>query len=126
MRVILVAIAAMFTVATGLSSVALAGDAANGEKLFNDKAKGQCSVCHNTSGKKKVGPGLAGVSSRFSDGWLVKWLMDPQGVWEANDAETQKMKESVKKTKKKKTAMKLKNKLSQQQAEDIVAYMKGL
>ena len=63
------------------SAVAVAGgDATNGEKLFNSKIY-KCKVCHKLTAKKKVGPGLKGVTSSRSEDWLTKWLTDPTNTW---------------------------------------------
>jgi cytochrome c2 len=124
-------LALVMTLTFALANVAMAGDAANGEKIFNDKKK-KCKTCHNISEKKKVGPGLAGVSKRHSDGWMTKWLADPQGMWKANDEETAEMKKwperygKKSRAGKKKTKMKLKPPLTEAEIADLVAYMKTI
>lgn len=106
-----------------ISGVAIAGDVGNGEAVFKNK---KCKQCHNLTAKKKVGPGLKGVTSRRSEGWLVKWLMDPQAAWAENDAETQKLRQWRKdRIKAKKTRMKIKKPaLTEEQAKDLIAYLK--
>ncbi len=114
------------TIVAGLSSAAFAGDAAVGKSIYEDKKAGNCKMCHKTTEKKLVGPGLKGVSARYSDGWMKKWLTDPQAVWEENDAETQELKKRMKKQSKKKTAMKMKKKLSDEEIDNLIAYLKTL
>tara|TARA_B100001964_G_scaffold144619_1_gene159280 strand:+ start:557 stop:793 length:237 start_codon:yes stop_codon:yes gene_type:complete len=70
-------------VSTGMA--AGAGDAVNGAKLWKMK---KCNNCHKLTEKKKVGPGVKGVTKKRSEGWQTKWLKDPQATWEENDAET--------------------------------------
>ena len=66
------------TIATSTSvPVSVTGDADAGEKLFNTKG---CSACHNTSSKKLVGPGLAGISDRGDDDYIRESLSDPGAV----------------------------------------------
>lgn len=119
------AVVMAFTIAVvmAFSGMAYAGDAAAGKKLF--KGKGKCKTCHKLTAKKAVGPGLKGVMGRHSREWLVKWLADPQGTWEENDAETQQLKKWKKgRDKKKKTSMKTK-KLTPEQIEDLLAYLEA-
>ncbi len=120
----------VMTVAFALASVAVAGgDAANGEKLFNDKKK-KCKICHKLTEKKKVGPGLKGVTKKRSEAWLIKWMTNSQKTWEENDAETQEMKKWPtmygKKSRdgKPKTKMKGYGKLSDQEVADLIAFLK--
>lgn len=116
----------IITIVAGLSSAAFAGDAAIGKSIYENKKAGNCKMCHKTTKKKLVGPGLEGVSARHSDGWMKKWLKDPQATWEENDAETHELKKQMKKEKRKKTAMKLKRKLSDEEIDNLVAYLKTL
>ncbi|MEE8484050.1 MAG: c-type cytochrome [Nitrospinota bacterium] len=129
MRAILLSITATFVFTLVFASTALAGgDAKKGEAVFNNKKLGQCSVCHKITAKKKVGPGLAGTKDRHTDSWMKKYLKDPQKVWTENDDETKEMKTRLKKTNKKKTAMKLKYKakFTDEILEDLIAYLKTL
>lgn len=114
------------TMVAGLSSTAFAGDAATGKSIYEAKKVGNCKMCHKTTAKKLVGPGLKEVSKRHSDEWLKKWLNNPQATWEENDTETQELKKRMKKEKKKKTSMKMKKKLSDEQIDHLVAYLKTL
>ncbi|VAX19984.1 hypothetical protein MNBD_NITROSPINAE04-2713 [hydrothermal vent metagenome] len=107
------------------SAVAVAGgDAASGEKLFNSKTF-KCKACHKLTGKNKVGPGLKGVTSKRSEGWLTQWLSDPKKTWDENNAETQEMRKWKKgRDKAKKTNMKMRKNPSGQEVMDIIAFLK--
>ena len=48
---------------------AFEGDAKNGKKLF----KSNCASCHKLD-KKLVGPALTGVTEKYSEEWLTKWI----------------------------------------------------
>lgn len=48
---------------------AFEGDAKNGKKLF----KSNCASCHKLD-KKLVGPALTGVTDKYSEEWLKKWI----------------------------------------------------
>ncbi len=48
---------------------AFEGDVKNGKKLF----KSNCASCHKLD-KKLVGPALAGVTDKYSEEWLTKWI----------------------------------------------------
>ena len=52
------------------------GNAANGKKLFTDKA---CVSCHaiGTEGTSTTGPNLAGVAQKRKPAWLKRWLKEP-------------------------------------------------
>lgn len=115
--------AMLITFSFSASAIA-GGDAASGEKLFNSKVY-KCKVCHKLTEKKKVGPGLKGVTSRRSEEWLTKWLTDPKKIWEENDAETQEMRKWKKgRDKAKKTKMRMKKNPSGQEVADIIAFLK--
>ncbi len=108
--------------AVAFAGVGYAGDTGSGAKLWKSK---KCKNCHKISAKKKVGPGLAGVTERRSEEWLKKWLSDPQATWEENDAETQDLKKWKKGAdKSKKTKMKI-PKLSEGEIDDLLAYIKA-
>lgn len=98
-------------------------DAALGEALFHGAAK--CKNCHKISSKKKLGPGLAGVAKRAPEGWLAKWLKDPQGTWAANEGYTKTLKSTLKRESKPKTRHKTK-KLTDTQIKGIIDYLKTL
>ena len=92
--------------------------AANGKKLFNSFSKGKCKMCHNITGAKKVGPGLAGVVNRAAKGAahggkkltpavLMKLIRNPKAVSAG-------------------AKMPANKKLSKKEIKDIVAYLKTL
>ncbi len=116
-------IALLFFALLLLPRPVLAGE---GEALYNKK----CKTCHKISDKKKVGPGMAGISKKpgISKEWLKKWIADPQQVWEENKGYTATMKKALKKTRKKRTAMKLKGKfkVNPEEIDPIVEYIWGL
>ena len=113
------AIALALAFAFGYAGMAAAGDAANGESLWASK---KCKNCHNLDSKKKVGPGLAGISKKRSAEWLTKWLLDPDGTFASDDAETAAMKKDNGVENAKKTKMKI-AKLSEGEVADLMAYM---
>ncbi|MDH5477347.1 MAG: cytochrome c [Nitrospinota bacterium] len=94
---------------------------ADGEALWGSK---KCKNCHNMSDKKKVGPGLAGITGKRSEAWLVKWMMDTKGTWDDGSADTEAMKKEHGLEKSKKPKMKV-GKISEAEAKDIIAYMKA-
>ena len=65
-------------------------DQARGKRLFREK---YCILCHdeNQSGTviKPICPGLKHIHTRHSREWLGRWLADPKGVWQTNDADVQ-------------------------------------
>jgi len=44
-----------------------------------------CGACHTIGDGAVLGPDLKGVSERQSRDWLVKWLLDPEGVLASGD-----------------------------------------
>ncbi|MBI5179316.1 MAG: cytochrome c [Nitrospinae bacterium] len=119
-KAIVFAMTIAFAVMVGAAS---AGDAGKGKGLF--ESTGKCKTCHKTDSAKLVGPGLAGVSKSYSDAFLKSWIMNPAEVWKADGAEVQKMKAKVNKVGKPKTAMQP-GKLTDAEADDVVAYLKTL
>ncbi|MDH5637577.1 MAG: cytochrome c [Nitrospinota bacterium] len=115
-RALVIVMALAFVV--GFTGQAAAGD---GAALWGSK---KCKNCHNLSAKKKVGPGLAGVTGKRSEEWLVKWLTDTKGTWKDGSAETEQMKKDIGKEKQKRPKMKA-PKMTEQDAKDIIAYMKA-
>ncbi|MBI5749189.1 MAG: cytochrome c [Nitrospinae bacterium] len=101
-------------------------DAVKGQAVFNDTKVGNCKSCHDTGDKKKVGPGLKGITERASKDWLTKWLEDTKAVWDANDSYTQDLKKRVKKEGKPKSAHKTPVKLSAEQITDVIDYLATL
>ena len=55
--------------------------AQDGERIFETK----CAVCHNLDDQPKVGPGLHGILERRDEDWLVKFIKNPQAMWDAGD-----------------------------------------
>lgn len=107
----------------------LTGNIETGKKLFFDRGKTACSVCHkiNTDKKKApVGPGLKGVTKRHSIEWLAKWLKNPKEVWASNDPETLEMKKWLGLEKRKKTKMAVKKPLTSQEIQDICSFLETL
>lgn len=101
-------------------------DGAKGESIFKDTKVGNCKTCHDTGDKKKMGPGLKGVTDRASKEWITKWLEDTQAVWDANDAYTQDLKKRTKKEGKPKPAHKVPAKLTPEQITDLLDYLSTL
>lgn len=120
MKSIIFAIVAAFAVTAG---AAYAGDANAGKALY--EGAGKCKTCHKTDDKKLVGPGLGGVSKKYDDAFLHKWIKDPQGTWAAGDPTVEKLKAGVNKTGKPKTAMAA-GKLTDGEVDDVIAYLKTL
>jgi mono/diheme cytochrome c family protein len=52
-----------------------------GETLF----KNNCISCHATSTEVVVGPGLAGITQRRPEAWLVSWIKNSQKVIQSGD-----------------------------------------
>lgn len=53
----------------------------NGQRLFLSK----CSSCHSLGGGDKLGPDLAGVTSRRSRDWLMHYISEPDALLAAGD-----------------------------------------
>lgn len=71
--------AALGAALMGASGQVVAGDAANGEKVFK-----KCATCHSVEeGKRKIGPSLYGVLGRTSgtlDGFRYSKAMQSAGI----------------------------------------------
>ncbi|HCC84588.1 MAG TPA: hypothetical protein DEP87_02810, partial [Candidatus Pacebacteria bacterium] len=52
-----------------------------GKEIFTQK----CSACHSIGKGRLVGPDLAGVNDRRSEGWLLKFIKSPQAVINSGD-----------------------------------------
>ena len=130
-RLLLVAIIATGTIgcsdkggsSDGGSEIFSTSENLSGKVLFTSRVRGGCSICHKTTDKKLVGPGLAGIKDRHSREWLVDWIMDPQGMWEGDHPETAEMKKRLNKEHMDKTAMKLMHKPTRKEAEAITDYL---
>jgi len=92
-----------------------AQDARRGEDLFKRKCKG----CHRLTDGVKMGPGLAGVTTRRSDEWLHRWLEHPGAMIEAGDPDAVRMKQKYKKTMRRIKAM-----ADEKNRNDIIAFLK--
>ena len=46
----------------------------DGEELY----KTNCTACHVMTDKRLVGPGLKGVTDKYSKDWLKKWIINSQ------------------------------------------------
>ena len=115
------AILAIIAVLLALNtSSALAASA--GEELFKSA---KCSNCHNTSEKKKVGPGLAGLMQRTNEVWVRAWLADSVAVWTANEAYTVTLKATMKKEASPKPSHKTR-KLEASEIDALVEFLKTL
>lgn len=64
----------------GISSNSFAQDAKAGEALF----KANCTTCHLVQGKR-IGPELKGMSDRYSEEWLIKWIRNSQAMIASGD-----------------------------------------
>ena len=73
-------IAAIALVFSALPASAFEGDAVNGKKLF----KSNCAACHKLD-KNLVGPALAGVTEKYSEEWLFKWIRNNAELRESGD-----------------------------------------
>lgn len=56
-----------------ISSQAMAGDLAAGQKLFEQS----CAYCHKSDYDDKFGPGLAGIIERRDVEWLDRFIKNP-------------------------------------------------
>lgn len=52
-----------------------------GETLF----KNNCAACHASSTEVVVGPGLAGITQRRPEEWLISWIRNSQKVIQSGD-----------------------------------------
>lgn len=57
--------------------------AQDGEGLF----KQNCGACHKVGGGRLVGPDLAGVTTKRSEEWLMKWTKGSQALIKSGDAD---------------------------------------
>lgn len=68
--------------AVGLISMAKI-NAQDGKALF----KAKCSACHTTGTNRLVGPGLASITEKRSQEWLISWIKDSQALIASGDAD---------------------------------------
>ena len=85
-------LALVLIAAMGLTAGADEGSAGEGEKIYQKYCRG----CHSLTDQVGKGPGLLGVTSRHSDGWLDKWTQNPKAVIESGDPDALKLKEKYK------------------------------
>ncbi len=69
-----------------ISATYARADVAEGEKLFN----ANCTACHAMN-DKVVGPALKGVTEKFDEAWLIKWIKNSQALVKAGDAQAVKV-----------------------------------
>ena len=59
----------IFFILLAISTSVAAQDLEEGEKLY----KANCTACHQID-SKLIGPALRGVSDKYSEEWLLKWI----------------------------------------------------
>jgi len=59
--------------------------ATRGKLAFESK----CLACHSIAGGDKLGPDLFGVTKRRDDGWLTRWLKNPDQMLQSDAAAKQ-------------------------------------
>lgn len=64
------------------SATPSAPDAVQGKLDFESK----CLACHSLGGGRKLGPDLAGVTTRRNDAWLARWLKAPEQMLASDPA----------------------------------------
>ncbi len=100
---------------SGIAQSEKAGSAEKGKEIFDSK----CTMCHTIGGGKKMGPDLKGVTERREHEWLVKFISNPEKMFEENDPiATELLKEY--------NGLKMPNSnLSEEQVNDVIAYIKA-
>ena len=76
----------MATMAQDPAAAGGTGDVAHGKDIFTNN----CANCHKTDNVRLIGPGLAGVETRHSLAWIVKWVNNPDAMI-ASDADAKKL-----------------------------------
>ncbi|GBD39838.1 Cytochrome c oxidase subunit 2 [bacterium HR37] len=61
-----------------------------GQEVFQSKG---CVACHTIGGGRLVGPDLKGVTQRREEGWLRKWLKDPDTMIQTDPIAKEMLKE---------------------------------
>lgn len=90
------------------------GSVAQGKEVFNEK----CASCHTIGGGRKIGPDLKGVTEKRPHEWLVKFISDPERMYEEGDPT------AIELLKEYKIKMPTQN-LSEKQVADVIAYMES-
>ncbi len=85
-----------------------------GEKVF----KTTCFACHTIGGGRLVGPDLAGVNDRRSQGWLEKFVLSSQSLIKGGDADAIAVFEEYN------SILMPDSILSEQQVKDVLTYIK--
>lgn len=89
-----------------------AGNAGQGKSVFDQK----CASCHSIGGGKLIGPDLKGVTGQRPHDWLINFITTPDKVIASGDATAKQLVGEY--------GMPMPNVgVSQQQAEDILAYI---
>jgi mono/diheme cytochrome c family protein len=93
----------------------------------------KCSACHSVTErkskdkrnkKKEIAPSLLNVTARHSEEWLIRWLTDPQVVWEdEEDEETNELKQRVLERGVSRSQTKMKLRLKQKDVLHMIAYL---
>lgn len=97
----------------GLEEGAGGGDGTNGKALFNST----CAACHKLDGNS-IGPPLRGISERRDNDWLHAWIKNSTALIASGDETAIEIYEEYNKV-----AMPPNPQLSEQDIEDILAYV---
>ena len=73
---------ALFILTISFSALAFGQDAKVGEEIF----KANCASCHAID-KKVIGPALKGVTAKYSEEWLIKWIRNNEALRKTGDAQ---------------------------------------
>jgi mono/diheme cytochrome c family protein len=87
---------------------------AQGEEIFNEK----CAACHTIGGGRKIGPDLKGVTEKREHEWLVKFISNPEKMYEEGDPIAAELLKEY--------GIKMPNQnLSDEQVTDVIAYLQS-
>ena len=89
--------------------------ASTGEKTFGVK----CSSCHKLTEEKLVGPGWKGVTSRRAPEWIMNMMLNTAEMLQKNEAAKTLMKEHN-------NVPMINNELSQDQAREVLEYLRTI
>lgn len=115
--------------AVSASLTGVAGDAANGRKLFANRKLGNCLACHQNSEMPEqlfhgeVGPSLDGVSERYEEAALRGLITNSKNTFEDTIMPAFYRVEGLNQTMEK---FEGKSILSAQDVEDVLAYLQSL